>query len=274
MSRETPLQFSFYRRFFLIFIFVWVILPYRSYIFTNRKRENIMNTIGNIIATARKQKHMSQPELSEALHREGIDKTVKAISKWESGVTEPSCSIFLMVCRILGITDVYDRFFGDTPEHPITMLNDEGRRLAENYINLLVESGKYEKPAAEIISFPPRLVKHFMLPASAGPGEFLDSDDYEMVDLPDHAPKNTDFIISVLGDSMEPQFFSGQQVFVKHQDSVENNEVGIFYLNGHSYIKKMRSTPEGNYLISLNPKYDPIPIGDNDSFKTFGKVLG
>ena len=72
---------------------------------------------------------------------------------------------------------------------------------------------------------------------------------------------------------MEPQFIDGDIVYVKQQEQIENGEIGIFGLNGKSYIKKMRSTPEGNFLLSLNPKYDPIPI-DMENFVIFGKVVG
>ena len=72
---------------------------------------------------------------------------------------------------------------------------------------------------------------------------------------------------------MEPQFMDGETVYVRQQESVENGEIGIFGLEGKSYIKKLRSTPDGNYLISLNPKYDPIPI-NAEEFKVFGKVVG
>jgi SOS-response transcriptional repressor LexA len=154
------------------------------------------------------------------------------------------------------------------------LLNDEGKAKADEYIELLVDSGKYAKNIAECVKFPSREVKLFYLPASAGPGEFLDSSDsFEMVTLPEDAPKETDFMIRIQGDSMEPQFLDGETVYVKQQKTVENGEIGIFGLEGKSYIKKFRSTPDGSFLISLNPKYDPIPINAED-FVVFGKVVG
>ena len=180
----------------------------------------------------------------------------------------------MAISKILGITDIYDRYYGDTPEHPITLLNDEGKAKVDEYIELLLASGKYNKKTAEIIEFIPREVKLFYLPASAGPGEFMDaSDGFDMITLPDNAPDDTDFMIKIQGDSMEPQFMDGETVYVRQQESVENGEIGIFGLEGKSYIKKLRSTPDGNYLISLNPKYDPIPI-NAEEFKVFGKVVG
>ncbi len=47
-------------------------------------------------------------------------------------------------------------------------------------------------------------------------------------------------------------------------------EIGIIYLNGDVYIKKLGEAE----LISLNKKYEPIQIGEYDSFRVFGKVVG
>ena len=38
-------------------------------------------------------------------------------------------------------------------------------------------------------------------------------------------------------------------------------------------VKKFQNNRKGTYLISLNKKYDPIPITENSSFKIFGRVL-
>ena len=58
------------------------------------------------------------------------------------------------------------------------------------------------------------------------------------------------------------------------QDIPENGEIGIFYLNGDAYIKKLQEDKNGVFLISLNEKYFPIPVGENDSFDILGKVIG
>lgn len=233
-----------------------------------------MTSIGNILADARKKKHLSQAEVTAKLDALGIHKSYKSISAWEKGLAEPNCTTLMALSKILGITDIYDRYYGDTPEHPYTLLNDEGRAKADEYIELLVASGRYARHRAEALRLPTREVRLFHLPASAGPGEFLEAGDgFDLVCLPPDAPKDTDFMIKIQGDSMEPQFIDGDIVYVKQQEQIENGEIGIFGLNGKSYIKKMRSTPEGNFLLSLNPKYDPIPI-DMENFVIFGKVVG
>ena len=54
--------------------------------------------IGKFISECRKQKKLTQMQLSEKL---GI--TDKAISKWERGIAMPDSSIMLELCDILGI---------------------------------------------------------------------------------------------------------------------------------------------------------------------------
>ena len=60
----------------------------------------------------------------------------------------------------------------------------------------------------------------------------------------------------------------------RKKDSLANGEIGIFYLNGNTYIKELHDEPDGVYLISLNQKYRPIQVLESDSFKIFGKVIG
>ena len=55
--------------------------------------------IGKFIAECRKEKGLTQMQLSEKL---GI--TDKAVSKWERGITMPDTSIMLELCDILGIS--------------------------------------------------------------------------------------------------------------------------------------------------------------------------
>ena len=59
----------------------------------------------------------------------------KAISNWERNLAEPSVTIFYKVCRILGITNMYEAYFGVNPADPFSSLTDEGREKAMDYIN-------------------------------------------------------------------------------------------------------------------------------------------
>ena len=82
--------------------------------------------------------------------------------------------------------------------------------------------------------------------------QFLDSDNYDLIEVGEDVPANTDFGVRIAGDSMEPRFRDGQIVWVHQQQTVENGEIGIFLYNGDSYCKKFSSTEDGVQLISLN----------------------
>ena len=88
-----------------------------------------MYSIGEIISTYRKKKGLLQQDLADELAKEGIKISYKAISNWERNLAEPSVTIFYKVCRILGITNMYEAYFGVNPADPFSSLTDEGKRL-------------------------------------------------------------------------------------------------------------------------------------------------
>ena len=220
-----------------------------------------MYSIGEIISSYRKKKGLLQPDLADELAKEGITISYKTISNWERNLAEPSVTIFYKVCRILGITNMYEAYFGVNPADPFSSLTDEGREKAMDYINLLHASGMYEKQTAKIIPF--RSIDIFENAVS----ETVRIDESIL-------PEDTTFGVRISGDSMEPEFHDGQIAWVLQQESVANGEIGIFALNGEAYIKKLQNDKDGIFLISLNEKYAPIKVGENDRLDIFGKVLG
>lgn len=233
-----------------------------------------MRNIGEIISSSRKKMKLSQPMLAELLREEGINLSVKAISKWETNATEPSVSTFMTVCKVLNITDIYEAYFGVNPANPLSSLNDAGKEKALDYIELLHDSGKYEKQTAKIIPFC-RFIDVYENAVSAGTGNFLVDGPKETLELTkDVIPESASYGVKISGDSMEPEFEDGQIAWVLKQDILENGEIGIFYLNGDAYIKKLQEDKNGVFLVSLNEKYSPIPVGENDRFDILGKVVG
>lgn len=145
--------------------------------------------------------------------------------------------------------------------------------ITMDYINLLHASGIYEKQTAKIIPF--RSIDIFENAVSAGTGSFLVDGPKETVRIDESIlPEDTTFGVRISGDSMEPEFHDGQIAWVLQQESVANGEIGIFALNGEAYIKKLQNDKDGIFLISLNEKYTPIKVGENDRLDIFGKVLG
>ena len=225
-------------------------------------------TIGEMLAELRKSKKYMQKDVAAKLAAHGFNVSAKTIYNWEKGISLPGIPQFLSLCEIFEVDDVLWHFAG-LHKGPYAGLNRAGREKARDLIGLLLRIAEYRDDADEPEEVP-RLLPLYDLPASAGMGEFLDASSFEMVEAPPHAPAGADFALRVSGDSMEPLLRDGQVVFVRKQETLEIGEIGVFALNGGSYIKKLGRSE----LISLNPDYDPIIIGEFDSVRIFGRVLG
>ena len=115
-----------------------------------------------------------------------------------------------------------------------------------------------------------KLLRLYDMPVSAGTGNYLDSNEYEMIEVEGTVPGSTDYAVRISGDSMMPRFVDKQIIFVHEQPSLEEGEIGIFCLNDQAYVKKLGK----GCLLSLNPQYQPIPLQEHDEFRVFGKVVG
>ena len=228
--------------------------------------------IGVTLATYRKAKKLSQIDVSEKLRNYGISVSNAAVSAWEKDISYPNAHQFLALCKILGITDIYNEFIGFNPDDPLAKLNEEGKAKALEYIGLLLLSEQFQKQEATIIPFR-RPIKWSTLAASAGTGEFLDDENFEIIEVGEEVPEVADFGLAINGDSMEPRYHDNQAVWVQQTNSLKNGEIGIFYLDGMTYCKQLKDDKDGVYLISLNSKYEPIKVTDESSFKIFGRVL-
>lgn len=107
------------------------------------------------------------------------------------------------------------------------------------------------------------------LPASAGTGIYLDSDQGETIKVAaNEKTRQTDFAVKVSGDSMEPRYYSGDIVLVRNEP-VKIGEIGIFVYEGEGYIKELGD----GCLISLNPSYPNIQIENPESLFCQGRVI-
>lgn len=230
-----------------------------------------MNDLGKTIAKHRKEHKIKQSELALKLEYYDIFVKPNTVSAWESGLSIPNSKQLLAICEILNIYDIYTEFVNPNPINPFRNLNETGVAKVMDYIHLLEKSGEYK--TADIIPIHIlRERKVFYTTVSAGTGSFLDGEDYEMYTSPD-IPEETSFGVYVSGDSMEPRYHNEELIWIEQTEQLEDGEIGIFYLDGNAYVKKFQNNENGTYLVSLNKKYDPIPVTENNSFKIFGRVL-
>ena len=229
---------------------------------------------GEILATCRKQRGLNQSELAEKLTAMGCEVSNQAVSKWEKGMTLPNARQFLTLCDVLEIEDIRGQF-SEGQAGLLSGLNEEGRRRALEHIQLLRESGRFAvKPRLrELRALPKRTLPLYSLAVSAGTGQFLDGEDYEMVEVGSEVPEGSNFGVRVAGDSMEPRFHNGQVIWVRQQRSLMTGEIGIFLYDGSAYLKQLVAREGRVALHSLNPRYDDILISDALPLRVLGKVL-
>ncbi len=160
-------------------------------------------------------------------------------------------------------------------------LNVIGKNEAKKRVEELTQIPKYTiDNISEELSITREDVKDinlYEIPASAGTGMLITDDvpcEIKQVDLT-IAPqaRKADFALYVRGDSMEPNYYDGDIVFIKEQPYIDNGQIGIFIYDNETYIKKYSIQEDGVYLISLNKKYPPIKIEENTLFKICGIVL-
>lgn len=128
------------------------------------------------------------------------------------------------------------------------------------------------RPEEELESaIPKRILPFYRTAASAGTGSYLfDDTPVEYVNVPKtDMTMAADYILEVRGDSMEPEYCNGDCVLIRRSERIFEGQIGIFILNGESYIKKMGS----GELISLNPAYSPIRLHEYDDIRCAGRVL-
>lgn len=190
----------------------------------------------------------------------------RTLVSWESGDTEPRVTQAIALAHALGYREVSDLF--NESEGP--QLNHLGMNRLEEYRDLLLRSPQF----CENIHPTIRVLPVFLQPASAGTGQWLDDDLSEEMEVDDSVPANAEFGVRLAGDSMSPRFADGQIVWARKAETAENGEIVLCVLNDQGYCKKLYRNERGVFLLSLNPKYDPIPITETDEFRIMGRVVG
>lgn len=229
--------------------------------------------IGQVLATLRKEKGYNQPKVAEYLTDCGCNATQQVISKWERDINTPNAEQFLLLCRLYAIRDVLSVFY-EMPD-ALASLNSQGQKRVKEYIRLLTLdeefSVKNNVPTPRLY----RTIPLYDLPVSAGTGQFLDSNKYELIEVDETVSLSATYAVRISGDSMLPRFVDQQIIYIKQQQTLENGEIGVFILNGDAYCKQLEGDTNSNtMLFSLNSKYEPIVIKEYDEFRVLGKVVG
>lgn len=217
---------------------------------------------------------------------EKIGKTKSTISKWEKGTRSPKIQEIEELANFFGI-DPQIMMFGKSytpttaPNSLIEQISDKVVQLTEpNQKNVLRYSSELldkqntvenSKNTVSELQATYHTYNYYDQPASAGTGQYLNDVKVETIELPIEV--DADFVVPIYGDSMEPEYHSGDYIFVKLSVDLSDGDIGVFAYNGEAYIKQLRITDQGAYLHSLNPEYDDIQITADTDFRTIGEVM-
>lgn len=160
------------------------------------------------------------------------------------------------------VLDVQYRFSKQSGEEAQGAENDSKKN---NDVNLCDENNVDVDMSEELAYF---VVPFYSMPVSAGTGAFSEFECPEDMLLKKRPPRGTSFVVPVSGDSMEPDYYDGDKVFVHSQLEIEPGQTGVFLMDGQQWIKQLG---EGD-LISRNPAYPPRPM--TDDVRCQGLVLG
>ena len=232
--------------------------------------------IGTTLRALREEAGLSQIEVAQWLSKKYKPIKSKAISSWECSGSSPNAEQLLYLCELYRVNDVRVTFLGKTGS-----LNELGVRKLQEYASLLEESRRYsfspppQSSGNDVYTpaTPLRTLRLYDLPVSAGFGQFLDSDNYELVDVDSTVPSSADFGVRVSGDSMLPRFSDQQIVWIHEQQTIEDGETGIFCYDGEAFIKKFKREKDGIRLVSTNKDYGDIFVSNEDVFRVFGRVV-
>jgi len=168
-----------------------------------------------------------------------------------------------------------DYLLGET-DNPLPIKNDAPKLRSVARMQDVKMTKEEDEQIAQYIEFllaqrqKKRSIQLYFLPASAGDGAFLDSNDFDTVEVGSEVPQSATFGVRISGDSMKPDYPDGCIAWVQITPSIQDGQIGVFILDGEGYIKQQGQ----NELISLNPQYAPLQLNEYSNIRTCGLVVG
>ena len=216
--------------------------------------------VGERIKQRRKSMKMSADQLAE---RVGVSRST--IFRYEKGdIEKVGPDVLKGIAKALNTTPSFLMGWDDIQESKskdleiISIYNElktPRQKKVLTYADNQLKEQKLEEnnQSNKVVQFPKLFRYRFFDQAlSAGTGQYLNEVQVEQIELP--IDVDADFVVPIYGDSMEPEYHSGDYVFVKLSVELSDGDIGVFEYYGDAYIKELVINDSGAYLHSLNPK--------------------
>lgn len=201
--------------------------------------------------------------------------TRNAVAGWETGHARPDLATVPALCRVLKIS--LNRFFGlkesrtEKEQEVLELLfslEEEDRQILLWQAEALRERRMEQLRESTVGRF--RKIWISDLGVAAGFGATLGEAQGEEMYIRSDGTGEADEVITVSGRSMEPTFYEGEMVLVRHCRELREGEIGIFLVDGEGFIKEYRK----DGLHSHNPAYPTMKFTDLNDVRLAGKVIG
>lgn len=196
-------------------------------------------------------------------------------TSWKRG-TVPNSDALIKISEYFNVPVDYI-LFGTDPTIPTEYqslinsykeLSKDNQQLLQDIISSMIDIQTANEKRSEIEY---TTINLMINKASAGTGYDLEGNEFEPIQIVKTPEAEiADYALKVEGESMSPDFHTGDIVLVKEQPEIEIGRVGIFIYKNEGFIKERGE----DYLISRNPEFDNIVPTEDDQIICKGLVLG
>ncbi|MDT1995655.1 DNA-binding protein [Carnobacterium divergens] len=235
----------------------------------------------NILKEKRLEKNMTLEDVGNLV---GVGKST--VRKWENGMIENmGRDKIVAISKALGISplDILGMSENDLPQSTIEAIYNQLEKPRQVKVYNFAERQLQEQDNAPKVVQLPIIEDDKEIEILSGhesaAGFAILGDDSNMTSTVMKAskvPNGADEVVEIKGNSMEPLIMNGEQVFIRHQPSVENGEIAIVAIidDGITCKKVYYDDAEGTVTLeSVNDDYEDMVFPVED-IRIIGKVLG
>lgn len=233
-------------------------------------KEELSKYIGKQIKFYRKKQNLSQIDLAEKL---GIDRV--SVTRYESGARRVNQDMLFKLSDILHIS--IDELFPETvSENNVDILPIYNQLDASRQHKVYTYAQTQLDEQNNINDENTTYITAGRSTAAGLPidGDSEDALQQQLVVSRDEIPRGADEVITIAGDSMEPDLPKGSKQFI-HYQPVPDSDGQIMVVNIKDEgvtCKKLYCEGDKVKLVSINDKYEPM-IYPADEIKVIGKVI-
>ncbi|SJZ48982.1 Helix-turn-helix [Pilibacter termitis] len=222
---------------------------------------------------------MNEQQLSRKDLANSLNIPYTTLTNWAKGARQPKIEMMETIAEFfhISLSQLLEKQDKDTELllSVFHQLNENHRHAVINFTqNELITQKKNQHKILPLEPKIPMVEMDYYGSVSAGVGLYLGEENKESIEVPEEdVPSNADFVLSIHGDSMEPDYHDGEILYIKKQETIFNGTLGIFILNGEGFFKRIWFKKNHAILESLNDEYDDLIVTEDDHFVIVGKVL-